>query len=104
MIAGVESERERNQPMTKLDFLSEACEKTTCHLDLKCTDLTLLINACHEAAAYRREHKLPHAEKFTKMEDHLRELSDDLDKKITAKSEWLLAAAREKAKSRRFGL
>lgn len=90
--------------MTKLDFLSEACEKTTCHLDLKCTDLTLLINACHEAAAYRTEHKLPHAEKFTKMEDHLRELGDDLDKKINAKSEWLLAAAREKAKNRRFGL
>ena len=90
--------------MTKLDFLNEACEKTTRHLDLKCTDLTLLINACHEAAAYRIENKLPHAEKFTKMEDYLRDLSADLDKKITAKSEWLLAAAREKAKSRRFGL
>lgn len=90
--------------MTKLDSLNEACEKTTCHLDLKCTDLALLINACHEAAAYRTEHKLPHAEKFKKMEDHLRELSDDLDKKINAKSEWLLAAAREKAKNRRFGL
>ena len=90
--------------MTKLDSLNEAREKTTCHLDLKCTDLALLINACHEAVAYRREHKLPHAEKFTKMEDHLRELSDDLDKKINAKSEWLLAAAREKAKNRRFGL
>lgn len=90
--------------MTKLDFLNEAREKTTCHLDLKCTDLALLINACHEAAAYRTEHKLPHAEKFTKMEDYLRDLSDDLDKRITAKSEWLLAAAREKAKNRRFGL
>ena len=90
--------------MTKLDFLKEACEKTTCQLDLKCTDLTLLINACHEAAAYRTEHKLPHVEKFTKMEDRLSKLGDDLDKKINAKSEWLLAAAREKAKNRRFGL
>lgn len=90
--------------MTKLDFLSEACEKTICHLDLKCTDLALLINACHEAAAYRTEHKLPHAEKLTKMEDHLRDLSAGLDKKINAKTEWLLAAARERAKSRRFGL
>lgn len=103
MIASVERKEEPIQ-MTKLDFLNEACEKTTCHLDLKCTDLTLLINACHEAAAYRTEHKLPHAEKFTKMENHLRELSDDLDKKINAKSEWLLAATREKAKNRRFGL
>lgn len=103
MIASVERKEEPIQ-MTKLDFLNEACEKTTCHLDLKCTDLTLLINACHEAATYRTEHKLPHAEKFTKMENRLRELSDDLDKKINAKSEWLLAAAREKAKNRRFGL
>lgn len=90
--------------MTKLDFLGEACEKTTCHLDLKCADLTLLINACHEAATYRTEHKLPHVEKFMKMEDCLRELGDNLDKKITAKSEWLLAAAREKAKNRGFSL
>lgn len=88
--------------MTKLDFLGEACEKTTCHLDLKCTDLTLLINACHEAAACQSSKH--NAEKFTAMEDRLRELSDDLDKKINAKSEWLLAAAREKAKNRRFGL
>lgn len=90
--------------MTKLDFLSEACEKTTCQLDLKRTDLTLLINACHEAVTYRIECNLPHFEKFAKLKDYLSKLGEELDQKIDAKSEQLLAAAREKVKNRRFGL
>lgn len=67
--------------MKKQDFLSEACKIVT-NVPCTCTDITLLMNACHEAAAYRSEHKMPHVEKFVAMEDKLRPIAEELDKKI----------------------
>lgn len=80
--------------MKKSDFLNEACKTTAINVRCLCGDLTILINACHEAAAYRLEHKLPHAEKYVAMEDKLKLLSEDLDQRIDNKCDCLLRIAK----------
>ena len=82
--------------ISKSDFLGEACKTTAVNVRCLCTDLTLLINACDEAASYRTEHQMPHAEKYSKMSGKLRLLSEELDKRIDAKCDCLLRIAKAK--------
>ena len=83
--------------LTKCDFLREALDQVTSALTLKCTDLTLLTNACYEAAKWRREHGMPHVEKYDAMHERLYNLGLDLDKRIDRQCEHLLEKA-EKSK------
>lgn len=95
--------------MTKLDFIGEACDGVKCQVTLlgklletlKTTDVTLLVNACAEAAQWRYDHKMPHVEKYCKMEERLAKLSDVLDQKIDEQSKKLLAEARHVARTKK---
>lgn len=83
--------------MTKSDFVHEACATTFMSIpDLTSGELTLLVNACVEAAEFRREHSKPHAEKYEAMAEQLSELSDKLDKKIDAKCGELFEEAKRR--------
>ena len=83
--------------MTKLDFVHEACATTFMSIPaLTSGELTLLVNACVEAAEFRREHSKPHVEKYEAMAEQLSELSDKLDKKIDDKCGELLEEAEQK--------
>lgn len=83
--------------MTKLDFVHEACDTTFISIpDLTTGELTILVNACHEAAAWRAENKLPHVEKLVRMEEKLKRYNDELDKKIDAKCGELLKEAKRR--------
>ena len=83
--------------MTKLDFAREACATTFMSIpDLTSGELTILVNACHEAAAWRAENKLPHVEKLVQMEEKLKRYNDELDKKIDEKCGELLEEAEQK--------
>jgi predicted transcriptional regulator len=66
--------------------------------DLTSGELTTLVNACHEAAAWRAENKLPHVEKLVQMEEKLKRYNDELDKKIDEKCGELLEEAEQKKK------
>lgn len=72
--------------MPSLDSLKRACEVCTSTTSFKCKELTLLINACAEAAQYRRDHSMPHAEKYDAMQEKLHRLSEKLDESIEAKA------------------
>ena len=83
--------------MTKLDFAHEACATTFTSIpDLTSGELTMLVNACHEAAAWRAENKLPNVEKLVQMEEKLKRLNEELDKKIDDKCGELLEEAEQK--------
>ncbi len=83
--------------MTKLDFVHEACATTFMSIpDLTSGELTILVNACHEAAAWRAQNKLPHVEKLVQMEEKLKRLNEELDKKIDEKCGELLEEAEQK--------
>ena len=83
--------------MTKLDFVNEACATTFMSIsDLTSGELTMLVNACHEAAAWRAENKLPHVEKLVRMEEKLKRLNEELDKKIDDKCGELLEEAEQR--------
>lgn len=85
--------------MTKLDFVHEACATTFMSIpDLTSGELTILVNACHEAAAWRAQNKLPHVEKLVQMEEKLKHCNDELDKKIDEKCEELLEEAKQRKK------
>ena len=71
---------------TKAEHMHRAVEVCKADLRLSCGDLTLLVNACVEAAEFRREHSKPHAEKYEAMAEQLSELSDKLDKTIELKA------------------
>lgn len=66
----------------ELEALKRACEVCKCSISLPCKELTLLVNACAEAAQFRRDHSMPHAEKYDAMEKKLHALSDSLDTRI----------------------
>lgn len=86
--------------LTKYDFLKETIEAVTSSLRLKCTELTLLTNACYEAAQWRREHgSTNNAEKYEAMYKRLYDLGLDLDRRINNRCECLL----EQAKRRKRG-
>lgn len=95
--------------MIKLDFIGEACDDVKCQVTLlgklletfKTTDLTLLVNACAEAAQWRQVYKLPHVEKYRKMKERLAKMSDVLDQKIDERSKKLLAEARRVARTKK---
>ena len=83
--------------MIKLDFVHEACATTFMSIPaLTSGELTILVNACHEAAAWRTANKLPHVEKFFQMEKKLKQLSEELDKKIDDKCGKLLEEAKRR--------
>lgn len=83
--------------MTKLDFVHEACDTTFISIpDLTTGELTILVNACHEAAAWRAENKLPHVEKLVRMEEKLKRYNEELDKKIDDKCGELLEEAKRR--------
>ena len=83
--------------MTKLDFVHEACDTTFISIpNLTTGELTILVNACHEAAAWRAENKLPHVEKLVRMEEKLKRYNDELDKKIDVKCGELLEEAKRR--------
>ncbi len=84
--------------MTKLDFLKEAIEETTSSFRLKCTELTLLCNACAEAAEWRREHDMPHSEKYDAMHEKMHVLGEELDKRIEKRCEQLFEQAKKEKK------
>lgn len=85
--------------MTKLDFVNEACDTTFMSIpDLTSGELTILVNACHEAAAWRAQNKLPHVEKLVRMEEKLKRYNDELDKKIDDKCGELLEEAKRRKK------
>ena len=85
--------------MTKLDFAHEACATTFMSIpDLTSGELTTLVNACHEAAAWRAQNKLPNVEKVVRMEEKLKRLNEELDKKIDDKCGELLEEAEQKKK------
>ena len=67
---------------SKLENLKEACETLASAVSLKCCDLTLLINACDEAAKFRSEHGMPYAEKYLEMSSKLRLKSAELEQRI----------------------
>ena len=90
------SKLSKSKALSKLDVLKEACENCFMQFKLDCKKLTLLANACHEAAAYRTEHKLPHVEKYVNMEEILNGLEKELDIKIDNECERLLAKHRSK--------
>lgn len=75
--------------MPKAEFIEKACGECTTALKLKSTELTLLLNACVEAAEFRREHSKPHAEKYEAMAEQLSGLSDKLDRTIGLRAKWL---------------
>lgn len=58
---------------TKAEHMRRAVEVCKADLHLSCGDLTLLVNACVEAAEFRREHSKLHAEKYEAMAEQLRE-------------------------------
>lgn len=78
------------------DFLDEVCNTLTTSVRCKCTDLTLLINACAEAAQFRIDHSMPHAEKYTAMESKLALLSEELDRRIWSRCKTLAKVAKTK--------
>jgi len=82
--------------ISKSDFLGEACKTTAVNVRCLCTDLTLLINACDEAASYRARLNMPHVEKYTKMSQKLRHLSEELDQQIDKKCDTLFRIAKAK--------
>ena len=83
--------------MTRLDFVHEACATTFMSIpNLTSGELTILVNACHEAAAWRAENKLPHVEKLVRMEEKLKRLNEELDKKIDDKCAELLEEAKRR--------
>lgn len=82
--------------MPNIDSLKRACEICTSTTSFKCTELTLLINACAEAAQYRRELHLPHAEKYDAMQEKLHKLSEKLDESIEVKARQLDNAAKHR--------
>ena len=87
--------------LTKYDFLREALDVVSSSLRLKCTELTLLTNACYEAAQWQREYGSVHnAEKYEAMYKRLYDLGLDLDGRISNRCEYLL----EQAKRRKRGL
>ena len=81
---------------TKAEHMHRAAEVCKADMRLSCGDLALLVNACVEAAEFRREHSKPHAEKYEAMAEQLSELSDKLDKSIELKAEQF--ASRESKK------
>lgn len=81
---------------SKSDFLGEACKTTAVNVRCLCTDLTLLINACDEAASYRSRMRMPHVEKYAAMSGKLRLLSEELDKRIDQKCDTLFRIAKAK--------
>ena len=81
---------------TKAEHIHRAVEVCKADMRLSCGDLALLMNACAEAAEFRREHSKPHAEKYEAMAEQLRELSGKLDKSIELKAEHF--ASRESKK------
>ena len=86
--------------LTKYDFLREALEVVTSSLRLKCTELTLLTNACAEASKWQREHGSAHnAELYETMYKRLYDLGLGLDRQIDNRCEYLL----EQAKKRKRG-
>ena len=86
--------------LTKYDFLREALDGVSSSLSLKCTELTLLTNACYEAAQLQREHgSADNAEKYEAMYKRLYDLGLDLDRRINNRCECLL----EQAKKRKRG-
>ena len=77
--------------MTKLDFAHEACATTFMSIpDLTSGELTTLVNACHEAAAWRAQNKLPNVEKVVRLEEKLKRLVENLGERVEAWSadEW----------------
>ena len=82
--------------MKKSDFLNEACKTTATNVRCLTTDITLLINACDEAAQWRRDHNMPYVETYENMSDRLRLLSEDLDARIDRKCDALLQIAKTK--------
>ena len=84
------------QVKTKAEHIRRAAEVCKADMRLSCSDLTLLVNACVEAAEFRREHSKLHAEKYEVMAEQLSELSDKLDKSIELKAKYF--ASRESKK------
>ena len=83
--------------LTKYDFLREALEAVTSSLRLKCTELTLLTNACAEAAQWQHEHgSANNAEKYETMYKRLYDLGLDLDRRINNRCEYLLDQAKRR--------
>lgn len=80
----------------KAEHIHRAVEICKADIRLSCCDLTLLVNACVEAAEFRREHSKPHVEKYEAMAEQLSELSDKLDKSIELKAKYF--ASRESKK------
>lgn len=81
-----------------IEVLKEACSTYKCTPSLSCKDITLLINACAEAAQYRRDHNMPHAEKYDAMQERLSKLSEKLDEDIDAYAKRLAAFKKKKHK------
>ena len=73
----------------KLKFLNEACKTTAVNVRCLSPDLTLLINACHEAEQWRKEKGLPQGEKYNAMKVKLEKLAAELDSRIDTKCEAL---------------
>ena len=83
--------------LSRYDFLREALDHVTSTLTLKCTGLTLLTNACHEAAQWEREHgSASNADKYEAMYKKLYELGCDLDRRIYSRCDFLLEQAKKK--------
>ena len=88
--------------LSRYDFLREALDHVTSTLTLKCTGLTLLTNACAEAAQWQREHgSANNAEKYEAMYKKLYDLGLDLDKRINSRCDYLLEQAKKKKRGAR---
>lgn len=84
----------------KYEALNEACEVCTCKPVFNCKDITLLVNACAEAAQHRRDNNMPHAEKFEAMRTRLEEMSKKLDATINDYVTQRTTKLRKKARAK----
>lgn len=68
----------------KSKLLLEACDALTSPMRLKITDLTLLSNACAEAAEWRAQNGMTQGEKYEAMCSRIEKASAELDKRISS--------------------
>ena len=90
----------KRKELDKYEILNEACEVCTCKPVFNCKDITLLVNACAEAARHRRDNNMPHVEKFEAMRIRLEEMSEKLDAAINDYVTQRTTKLRKKARAK----